>query len=78
MGVAARARFRGGFPQAIVAVTRPRAGTDVGHECCGRKTREYTGGSRGCHDAGPAREPVAGPESQWGRPSAGVLDHARY
>ena len=73
------AKFGEGFPlRAMVAVTRPRAGTDFGHECYGRKTEQYTGGPRGCHDAGRAREPVAGPESQQARRLAGVLDDTRH
>lgn len=73
------ARFRGGFPlPAIVAVKRPRAGTDSGHECYERKTEQYTGGPRGCHDTGRAGEPVAGPESQQARRLSGVLDDTRH
>ena len=54
---------------AIVPATRPRAGTDVGRECCGQKITQYNCGTRGCHDAGPGRVPVAAPF-----PGIGKLD----
>ncbi len=46
---------------ATVLVTRPRAGTDFGRECCGRKIVQYSCGTCGCHDAGLGRVPVAAP-----------------
>jgi hypothetical protein len=43
----------------MVPATRPRAGTDVGHECCGQKPGQYNCGTRGCHDADPGGVPLA-------------------
>lgn len=58
---------------AIVPATRPRAGTDIERECCGRKTEQYNRGTRGCHDAGPGGVPVTAPFFPVGKVAQRVL-----